>query len=85
MAARNIWLIARIKSGRERAMRKMVRDEQAGSGYWSQEAAAQVLGCGDSRLPFGFAGPAARSRLRLENNVWSLRVNLKDGQAERVT
>ena len=59
------------------------RTIQAGSGYWSQDAAAQVLGCREEPVALWIRWPGGKEQtVRLENNVWNLRVDLKDGQAQ---
>jgi hypothetical protein len=59
------------------------RTIQAGSGYWSQDAAAQVLGCREGPVALWIRWPGGKEQtVRLENNVWNIRVDWKDGNAE---
>jgi hypothetical protein len=56
---------------------------QAGSGYWSQDAATQVLGCREEPVALWIRWPGGKEQtVRLENNMWNLRVDWKDGKAE---
>ncbi len=52
------------------------RSIQAGSGYWSQDGAVQVLGCAEVPLTLWVRWPGGQEQIvPLEKNVWDLRVN----------
>lgn len=51
----------------------------AGSGYWSESAATQVLGCGQTPGALWIRWPGGREEtVQLENNVWDLSVDSKN-------
>ena len=55
------------------------RSVQAGSGYWSQDGAAQVLGLSEKPQALWIRWPGGKEQtVRLQENVWDLRVDLKD-------
>ena len=52
------------------------RTVQAGSGYWSQDSAVQVLGCSAVPVSLWIRWPDGKEQtLRVDDNVWDLRVN----------
>jgi hypothetical protein len=51
----------------------------AGSGYWSQDAAAQVLGLAESPKALWIRWPGGKEQtLPLQDNVWDLKLNFED-------
>jgi len=55
------------------------RSVQAGSGYWSQDGAAQVLGCAEAPVALWIRWPGGREQtVGLEENVWDLRVDFEN-------
>ena len=55
------------------------RSIQAGSGYWSQDGAAQVLGCAESPVALWIRWPGGREQtVRIEDNVWDIHVDLEN-------
>jgi len=63
-------------SGRKGPLRAV----QAGSGYWSQDAAAQVLGFAEAPAALWIHWPGGREQtVRLEKDVWNLTVDFTDG------
>lgn len=58
-----------------------VRLVQAGSGYWSQDAAAQVLGFNARPVSLWIQWPGGREQITpLEKDAWHLVVDFKDGE-----
>ncbi|PYJ80787.1 MAG: hypothetical protein DME22_23195, partial [Verrucomicrobia bacterium] len=54
------------------------RSVQAGSGYWSQDGAAQVLGCAEPPVALWIRWPGGKEQtVRVETNLWDLRVEFK--------
>src|SRR5262245_41456328 len=52
---------------------------QAGSGYWSQDAAAQILGFAEPPVYLWIRWPGGREqRVSLEKEAWDLTVNFDD-------
>ena len=55
------------------------RTVQAGSGYWSQDGAAQVLGCAENPVALWIRWPGGKEQtVRVENSVWDLRVHFEN-------
>ena len=56
------------------------RSVQAGSGYWSQDGAAQVLGCAETPVALWVRWPGGREQtIQLEHDVFDLRVDFENG------
>jgi hypothetical protein len=54
------------------------RNVAAGSGYWSQDAASQVLGCAQAPAALWIRWPGGREEiLPLEKNAWDVEATLK--------
>jgi len=54
------------------------RSVQAGSGYWSQDGAAQVLGCAEPPVALWIRWPGGKEQtVRVEPDLWDLRVEFK--------
>jgi len=54
------------------------RSVQAGSGYWSQDGAAQVLGCALTPVALWIRRPDGEEQtVRVEPDLWDLRVEFK--------
>ena len=52
------------------------RSVQAGSGYWSQDAAAQVLGCAETPVALRIRWPDGREQtLEMEKDLWEVNVD----------
>jgi enediyne biosynthesis protein E4 len=52
---------------------------QAGSGYWSQDGAAQVLGLADLPVALRIRWPGGKEQtVRLEDHAWDLRLSFED-------
>ena len=57
------------------------RAVQAGSGYWSQDGAAQVLGCAESPVALWIRWPGGKEQtVPVDDNVKNLRVKFDDGR-----
>ncbi len=55
------------------------RSVQAGSGYWSQDGAAQVLGCAEAPVALWIRWPGGKEQIvRLEDNQWDVRVDFEN-------
>jgi hypothetical protein len=55
------------------------RNIAAGTGYWSQDAAAQVLGCSKEPAALWIRWPGGREQtVRVEKSLWDLRVEFRD-------
>src|SRR5436309_10309016 len=55
------------------------RSVQAGSGYWSQDGAAQVLGCAETPVALWIRWPGGKEQIvRLEDNQWDVRVDFEN-------
>jgi hypothetical protein len=55
------------------------RSVTAGSGYWSQDAAAQVLGCAEEPVALWIRWPGGKEQtVPLEKGVWDVRVVFTD-------
>ena len=58
------------------------RSVQAGSGYWSQDGAAQVLGCAEAPGALWIRWPGgAEQTVPLDTQTWDLRVEQQKRQA----
>src|SRR5207249_2069165 len=56
------------------------RSVQAGSGYWSQDGSAQVLGCAEAPVALWIRWPGGREQtVQLDDQTWEIRL---DGKAE---
>jgi hypothetical protein len=54
------------------------RSVQAGSGYWSQDGAVQVLGCARAQVAVWIRWPGGREQtIPLENDVWDVNIDFK--------
>jgi len=55
------------------------RSITAGTGYWSQDATTQVLGCTEDRVALWIRWPGGREEIvPLEKNVWEVNVVSKN-------
>lgn len=68
-------------------MRVLYRDDRkgpcrnvtAGTGYWSQDAATQVLGCAEDPVALWIRWPGGKEQtVQLQRNVWDVKVDLQN-------